>query len=354
MKWYGDSKNSIWFFGGCQCNDRIIDYKKERMILRNIINACFRQHYNPFVVLDCFCISDMAQMISDGYAKGYFYGEGRFYNELSWILDIPHSNEVLDIVIFHWIVDLYVAARCELKLSYSDIAKKFPCVEVYKKFSPLHETSETNALSKIACPESDLFGCIINSKFYLYKSEVPKDKVYLLDMESNAKFRKGLLLLRMEFFHKVDEVNGYLSNFYPVTFQIDNVTFNCVEQYLMWDKAMTFNDTETAKDILAETNPDAIKDLGRKVKNYNDSLWAAKRYSVVRKGLLAKFSQNPKLKDKLLNSSGKFAECARNDKVWGIGLDLNDPKRVDQSFWEGRNLLGFALEDVYTELKNMR
>ena len=30
-------------------------------------------------------------------------------------------------------------------------------------------------------------------------------------------------------------------------------------------------------------------------------------------------------------------------KVWGIGLSMTDPKRLEQSLWRGQNLLGFAL-----------
>ena len=30
---------------------------------------------------------------------------------------------------------------------------------------------------------------------------------------------------------------------------------------------------------------------------------------------------------------------------------MDDPGRIDQTQWKGRNLLGFALRDVYNELK---
>ncbi len=51
-------------------------------------------------------------------------------------------------------------------------------------------------------------------------------------------------------FHLVSEPNGFLSNWYQSTFKLADIEFNCVEQYTMWKKAMTFGDTETAGRIL--------------------------------------------------------------------------------------------------------
>lgn len=199
--------------------------------------------------------------------------------------------------------------------------------------------------------ESDLVGCIINAKLYLYKHEIPAEELPLLKLADKAEFRKGLIFMSTVFFHKPDEPNGYLSNFYPSVFELKGKTFSCVEQYMMWSKAITFRDEETAELVLQTIDPNEIKRLGRQVKGYKDSYWAAVRYEVVKEGILAKFSQNEDLKKKFLSTSGQFAECAKNDHVWGIGLDLNDPKRIDQLQWDGQNLLGFALREVYNELK---
>lgn len=154
------------------------------------------------------------------------------------------------------------------------------------------------------------------------------------------------------FFHKADEPNGYLSNFYPSKFSLHGEQFNCVEQFFMWSKAKLFNDEETAKHILSETNPNRIKRLGRIVKGYQDSRWAAVRYDVMKEGIEAKFNQNEELRKKFMASSGKFAECAKNDLIWGIGLTMNDPKRIDRRQWRGRNLLGSTLEEIYNEWRD--
>ena len=152
-------------------------------------------------------------------------------------------------------------------------------------------------------------------------------------------------------FDLVSEPFGYLSNWYDSPFELNWLQFSCVEHYMMYCKAMLFWDSATALGILATSDPAEMKHLGRSVRNYVDSRWAAVRYGVVKRGVLAKFEQNPELRNEFLSTDGEFAECTKNDLVWGIGLDRQDPDRWDRTKWRGQNLLGFALQEVYTELK---
>ena len=49
-------------------------------------------------------------------------------------------------------------------------------------------------------------------------------------------------------------------------------------------------------------------------------------------------AQNEQLKIELLNTQETIlAECAVGDKIWGIGLSMNDKKRYDMSYWKGKN-----------------
>lgn len=41
-----------------------------------------------------------------------------------------------------------------------------------------------------------------------------------------------------------------------------------------------------------------------------------------------------------------LAECAVHDKIWGIGLSMQDSRRFDMHSWKGENLLGFVLMKV--------
>ena len=148
-------------------------------------------------------------------------------------------------------------------------------------------------------------------------------------------------------FHNPDEENGYLSNWYQSEFTVDLVKFSSMEQYMMYQKAMTFQDQLVAKEILQTKDAAKIKQLGRQVTNYNDHIWNGIRQIVVYKGLVAKFSQNEELKKQLKETkTAILAECAVKDRIWGIGLSMKDSKRLDITQWKGQNLLGYALMEV--------
>ena len=152
-------------------------------------------------------------------------------------------------------------------------------------------------------------------------------------------------------FHNPEEENGYLSNWYLSDFKVDSIQFSSMEQYMMYKKAIVFNNTKIAKEILETTDVSKIKTLGRQVSNYNDTYWNGVRQIIIYKGLFEKFSQNEDLKKRLLNTGNDIlAECAVQDKIWGIGLSMKDVNRWDMEKWRGQNLLGFALMMVREDL----
>lgn len=102
-------------------------------------------------------------------------------------------------------------------------------------------------------------------------------------------------------FHNPNEENGYLSNWHESYFMEDKVTFSSMKQYMMYKKAIYFNDGNIAENIL---------DTGDAV----------------------------------------LAECAVKDRIWGIRLSMNDSDRFDSTKWKGQNLLGYALMMVRNSL----
>ena len=145
-------------------------------------------------------------------------------------------------------------------------------------------------------------------------------------------------------FHNPDEENGYLSNWYLSLFSLGGVAFSSVEQYMMYRKAICFRDESAAAKILTTDNVAEIKALGRLVSNYDDHHWNGVRQIIVYEGLLAKFSQNDCLKEQLkATGDAVLAECAVKDCIWGIGLSMTNPDRLDITKWNGQNLLGYAL-----------
>ncbi|MBC8572089.1 NADAR family protein [Jingyaoa shaoxingensis] len=152
-------------------------------------------------------------------------------------------------------------------------------------------------------------------------------------------------------FHNPDEENGYLSNWYSSDFIADNIKFSSMEQYMMYKKAVCFADTEIAYKILETSNVAEIKTLGRQVSRYNENIWNGIRQIVVYEGLIDKFSQSILLKEQLKKTKDAIlAECAVKDRIWGIGLSMNDPKRLDMNQWKGQNLLGYTLMMVRERL----
>ncbi len=152
-------------------------------------------------------------------------------------------------------------------------------------------------------------------------------------------------------FHNPNEENGYLSNWYPSKFTVNDVDFSSMEQYMMYKKAVCFGDKNMADKILATDDVAEIKAFGRLVANYNESYWNGVRQIVVFEGLTAKFSQNEDLKAKLKATDNSIlAECAVKDRIWGIGLSMNDQDRLKIDKWKGQNLLGYALMMVRERL----
>lgn len=152
-------------------------------------------------------------------------------------------------------------------------------------------------------------------------------------------------------FHNPNEENGYLSNWYLSHFTVDGKTFSSMEQFMMYRKAICFHDSDIAAQILETDDAARIKELGRLVSGYVDSVWSGIRQYVVYEGLLAKFSQNAELKEKLKGTGNAvLAECAVKDRIWGIGLSMKDPDRLEQTKWQGQNLLGYALMMVRDRL----
>lgn len=145
-------------------------------------------------------------------------------------------------------------------------------------------------------------------------------------------------------FHNPDEENGFLSNWYLSNFSVGGTDFTSMEQFMMYQKAVCFHDNVIAEQILATQDVAHIKELGRLVSGYNESIWNGIRQIIVYEGLLAKFSQNDSLRKKLKDTQDAIlAECAVKDCIWGIGRSMNDPQRMNLEQWKGQNLLGYTL-----------
>ena len=66
-------------------------------------------------------------------------------------------------------------------------------------------------------------------------------------------------------FHNPDEENGYLSNWFLSDFNLNGINYTSMEQYMMYQKAICFNDSNIASQILDTNDVAKIKALERLV-----------------------------------------------------------------------------------------
>ena len=145
---------------------------------------------------------------------------------------------------------------------------------------------------------------------------------------------------------------GEFSQWYPSTFEIDGKTYNCAEQYMMEQKALFFGDIKTANKIMIEPAPKEQKALGRSITPFDADKWMEVCFDIVKRGNIAKFTQNPELLKVLLDTEHiEIVEASPYDKIWGIGLGEWDPLIHDKSNWNGLNLLGKVIMEVREQLR---
>lgn len=145
-------------------------------------------------------------------------------------------------------------------------------------------------------------------------------------------------------------LDGIFSNWWRCNFVVNDIKYNCVEQYMMHQKALCFNDIVCAESIMNTTIPSLQKRLGREVINFNAEKWDSVKYNIVKVGVKAKFVQNKELKQYLLSYNGfQIIEASPDDRIWGIGYSDNEAiANIDN--W-GENLLGKILTSLTLELR---
>lgn len=149
---------------------------------------------------------------------------------------------------------------------------------------------------------------------------------------------------------------SWLSNWYKTEFKVEYnnkvITFKTSEQFFMFRKAMEFNDVVTANKILSTNNPREAKKLGRQVKNFTNEHWDKVKHDIMKTACFHKFVQNDEIRKELISPKYQdktFVEASPYDKVWGIGMSMDNPDADNESKWLGENLLGKCL----TELKSL-
>ena len=129
----------------------------------------------------------------------------------------------------------------------------------------------------------------------------------------------------------------FLSNFWQAPVEVDGVTYASSEHAYMAQKT---NVPEEKAHLATSITSAEARAYGQKVTLRPD--WDDVRIDMMHKVVLAKFSQNPSLKAKLLATGGKYLEETGywGDTFWGVCKGV------------GENHLGNILMKVRNELKN--
>ena len=155
------------------------------------------------------------------------------------------------------------------------------------------------------------------------------------------------------FFHEYDSEYGCFSNWYSAGFDYAGKHYTNAEQYIMYQKVMTFRKYELGEQILKTDDPARVKKLGSQYfPEFYPMIWDKVSYQILKQGIKEKFRQNQRIQDTLLGTGmAILAECSLKDTRWGIGMDDNDPEWSNVSKWTGRNYLGRILMEVRDELR---
>lgn len=144
---------------------------------------------------------------------------------------------------------------------------------------------------------------------------------------------------------------GECSQWLESYFEIGYTRYSSCEQYMMAQKAVTFEDYDSYRKIMSARSPKVIKALGKMVKKFVPKVWDDVKYQIVVDGNYAKFSQNEELLEFLLNTGDDvMVEASPYDTIWGIGMGANHSDATNPNKWQGENLLGFAIMDVREQL----
>lgn len=139
----------------------------------------------------------------------------------------------------------------------------------------------------------------------------------------------------------------FLSHHFRRPFKVKDIEFDSMEQMIMYSKARLFNDDVQAERIMATTECQKQKRLGRKVSGFVEEIWLARRPTILFIGNREKYRQNEDLLALLLlTGNNLLVEASERDRDYGVGLSEDDPRVFDPNEWLGNNLCGETLMKV--------
>lgn len=127
----------------------------------------------------------------------------------------------------------------------------------------------------------------------------------------------------------------WLSNYHICPVEFEGDTYPSSENAFQAAKALWAD-----RSLFFKCTPTEAKAYGKNVKIDNIAAWDSRKLDVMRKVLESKFAKNPDLKEKLLETQGKYLEETNwwGDTYWGV------------SNGRGENQLGKILMEIRDKL----
>lgn len=142
-------------------------------------------------------------------------------------------------------------------------------------------------------------------------------------------------------FYKTADPYGAFNNFKKSPFYLYGRWWRNVEAAYQAQKPITIEECEM---IWAAATPREAKDLGQQVSLRPG--WDSIKFNIMKECVLAKFLQNPELKELLLSTGEEeIVENSPYDIIWGCGIHGNGQNHLGKILMETRQILRGA--DIY-------
>ena len=247
------------------------------------------------------------------------------------------------IVRFNWFEDRSNVWKCRMKLRGSNISLRedFPSEIVERRKTLYPVFKKAKELNKNAYMVAD--------KLHIDGTVYTESNLHTLPAELDpATLSTKKIGNVTAFFSK----SSPLSNFYDTQIEIENETFQHVEQYFQLQKAMFAGNRDKARQIRNAKSPAVCKKIGDSIET--DKSWLPAAKETMTRACAAKFKQNTRARNFLLDTGDTIIAEASKDKYWGIGIPLSavtieQANSIDS--WTGHNVLGEILMAIRAKLR---
>ncbi|KAL4911868.1 hypothetical protein BDW62DRAFT_195971 [Aspergillus aurantiobrunneus] len=158
------------------------------------------------------------------------------------------------------------------------------------------------------------------------------------------------------FWSETEGEGGFLAPWYISPFTEDGTrVFVSVGHWVTIQKAKLFGDEAALKRLHATKDTDKHREIGRKIKNFDEEVWKKECYRLAVKGNFLKFisparGNRANLREHLLRTGKReLVNASPYDRLWGIGFKALDAKKIAREQW-GANQYGKALMEVRKDL----